>query len=907
MAAEKMSPMMVQYLETKKEYPDCVLFYRIGDFYEMFYEDARTASDVLDLVLTGKDCGTAERAPMCGIPFHAAESYVAKLVSHGYKVAIAEQMEDPKLAKGLVKREVIRVITPGTLTSDTVLDESKNNFLMSIFYDESGFGVSSADISTGEFLTTTCRNAKEVTDELSRFSPSEIVCNHSFMISGMDTDELKNRFSLIITELDDSVYDDETATALLEKHFHASIEGIGLLDRDLSKLSAAAALRYIYDTQKGSVDHISNIRYYSSSQYMIIDTATQRNLELTETMREKKKRGSLLWVLDKTKTAMGARLLRRFIEQPLIEKDEILRRQDAVDEFCDRYIDREEISEYLNSIYDLERILGKISYKSANPRDLLAFKQSLSILPDIRQQLSGFHAPLVKEIYDNLDEMQDLYILIDKAIVDDPPVSARDGSIIKEGYHAEADKYKESRLNGKTWLSSLEAEEREKTGIKTLKIKYNRIFGYCFEVTNTFREQVPDYFIRKQTLAGGERYTTDKLEELQNIILGAEEKLNSLEYELFCDVRDQIGGNIERVQKASHYIACLDCMISLSKVATANNYQRPSINTEGIIDIKNGRHPVIEKLMQDGMFVANDTYLNDAKDRIAIITGPNMAGKSTYMRQTALIVLMAQIGSFVPASEADISICDRIFTRVGASDDLASGQSTFMVEMNEVANILRNATTHSLLILDEIGRGTSTFDGLSIAWAVVEYISKVVKAKTLFATHYHELTELEGSLEGVNNYCIAVTSHEDDIIFLRKIIPGGADQSYGIDVASLAGVPKPVIDRAKEIAGELSNADILAGTRRIADKEGYQQENIKEISGETSIPDDAGQRVQAEGYKADQRESAAETAKREHALPAAPETLVAESLRSLDLNHMTPLDAMNVLFELREKLNSDEH
>ncbi|MBR1857537.1 MAG: DNA mismatch repair protein MutS [Oribacterium sp.] len=884
MAEKKMSPMMVEYLETKKQYPDCILFYRIGDFYEMFFEDAKTASSVLDLVLTGKDCGMEERAPMCGIPFHAADGYVARLAASGYKVAIAEQLEDPKLTKGLVKRGVIRVITPGTLTSEQALDETKNNFLMSIFYDATGFGVSSVDITTGEFMTTTCGNEKDVMDELSRFSPAEIVCNQAFMISGIDTDDIKNRFGLIITELPDEVYDDVKATTLLEEHFHASISGIGLSDRDLARLSAAAALRYVYDTQMNAVEHIANIKYYSSDQYMIIDTATQRNLELCETMREKKKRGSLLWVLDKTKTAMGARMLRRFLEQPLIDREAILARQDAVEDFCSHYIDREEISEYLNTIYDYERLLGRICYKSANPRDLIAFKQSLKMLPDIIQELSNFDSALVKEIHDGIDPMEDLYELIDKAIEENPPLSSRDGGVIKEGFHEEVDRYKDSRVSGKQWLADLEASEREKTGIKSLKIKYNRIFGYCFEVTNTFRDMVPDYFIRKQTLTGSERYTTDKLEELQNTILGAEEKLNQLEYELFCDVRDTIAGNIQRIQRTSHYVALIDCIISLSKVATDNNYCRPEINENGIINIKDGRHPVIEKLIRDGMFVSNDTVLDDSTNRIAVITGPNMAGKSTYMRQVALIVLMASIGSFVPAKSAEISICDRIFTRVGASDDLASGQSTFMVEMNEVANILRNATTRSLLILDEIGRGTSTFDGLSIAWAVVEYIAKVVKAKTLFATHYHELTELEGKLEGVNNYCIAVTNHDQDIVFLRKIIPGGADRSYGIDVASLAGVPKPVIDRAKVIAAELSDADITAKAKNIETSESFTQEAFDE-----------------EGFLADRNEEKAAKDIENEAGYGADIREALEYLKALDVNHMTPLDAMNTLYELKSK------
>lgn len=922
MAEKKLSPMMAEYLETKKQYPDCILFYRIGDFYEMFYEDAKTASSVLDLVLTGKDCGQAERAPMCGIPFHAADSYVTRLVGAGYKVAIAEQLEDPKLAKGLVKRGVIRVVTPGTLTAEQGLDETKNNFLMSIFYDASGFGVSSVDVSTGEFLTTTCGTVKEVLDELSRFQPAEIVCNQAFMISGADTDFIKERFNLIITELEDGVYKDEAATKLLEEHFHASIQGIGLADRDLSRLSAAAALHYVYETQKNSVAHISNIRYYASSQYMIIDTATQRNLELIETMREKKKRGTLLWVLDKTRTAMGARMLRRFLEQPLIDRAQILARQDAIEELCGHYIDREEMSEYLNTVYDFERLLGKICYKTANPRDLIAFKQSLRMLPDIRQELGLFQSPLMKEIYEGIDEMQELYQRIDQAIVEDPPVSSRDGGIIREGYHAEADRYMQSKLNGKQWLAELEQRERERTGIKTLKVKFNRIFGYCIEVTNSFKDLVPADYIRKQTLTGAERYTTEELEKLQNEILGAEEKLHQLEYELFCDVRDTIAENVQRVQKTSHYVALLDCLISLSKVATSNNYCRPEINEAGRIEIQDGRHPVIEKLLQDGMFVTNDTRLDDAADRIAIITGPNMAGKSTYMRQVALIVLMASIGSFVPASHADISICDRIFTRVGASDDLASGQSTFMVEMNEVANILRNATTKSLLILDEIGRGTSTFDGLSIAWAVVEYIAKVVRAKTLFATHYHELTELEGRLDGVNNYCIAVTNHDQDIVFLRKIIPGGADQSYGIDVASLAGVPRPVIERAKEIAAELSDADILAKARELDCEPGFRQESLAlEESGAGADSDllfgagDAPNGMVAERMPEATRGAAGSTADgtapagattpagaagTEPALPASIRDAL-DYLRSIDINHMTPLDAMNTLYELKDR------
>lgn len=893
MSEKKLSPMMVKYLETKKDYPDCILFYRIGDFYEMFYEDAKIASEVLDLVLTGKDCGVEERAPMCGIPFHAADSYVTKLVSNGYKVAIAEQVEDPKLAKGLVKREVIRIVTPGTLTSDTALDERKNNFLMGIYCDESGFGISCLDVSTGEFLTTECEEEKVVEDELSRFQPSELVVNPQFMISGVDTEAIKNRYNLLITELPKEDFSDGKAEKLLEKHFHASLDGIGLRERPLAKLSAAATLQYVYDTQKGSVSHISNIRYYSVNQYMILDTATQRNLELTETLREKKKKGTLLWVLDRTKTAMGGRLLRRFIEQPLIDIKEINHRLDGVEALSEHFIDREELSEYLGSIYDFERLLGRFCYQSANPRDLLAFKQSLQYLPDIKNCLSAFDADMIKNIARDIDPMQDLYEMIEKALVEDPPVSSRDGGIIRRGFSEEVDHFMDAKTNGKQWLATLEQEEREKTGIKTLKIKYNRIFGYCFEVTNTFKELVPDYFIRKQTLAGGERYTTERLTELENEILGAEEKLKSIEYDLFQEMRDRISRDVQRIQKTSRAVAALDVLISLSKVATENNYVRPKMNDQGIIRIKDGRHPVIERLLDEGMFVSNDTLLDTENNAISIITGPNMAGKSTYMRQVALITLMAAIGSFVPAKEADISVCDRIFTRVGASDDLASGQSTFMVEMNEVANILRNASKRSLLILDEIGRGTSTFDGLSIAWAVVEYISRSIGAKTLFATHYHELTELEGKLPGVKNYCIAVTDHDHEIVFLRKIIRGGADQSYGIDVARLAGVPEAVIKRAKEIATELSDADILKTARKLEGTVGLAVSQELSMVAKTS----SGRNMKA---TEDKTEDSAGIRVRDQLEDMTLFEKASAYLRALDLNHMTPLDAMNRLFELKE-------
>ncbi|HJG82269.1 MAG TPA: DNA mismatch repair protein MutS [Lacrimispora saccharolytica] len=811
--------MMTHYLETKKQYPDCILFYRLGDFYEMFFEDAKTASRELEITLTGKECGLEERAPMCGVPYHAVESYLNKLVQKGYKVAIAEQMEDPKTAKGLVKREVIRVVTPGTITNSQALEESKNNYLMGIVYMDGMFGISSVDISTGDYLVTEVKSERTLLDEIFKFAPSEIICNEAFYMSGVDLEELKNRLHVVVTALENRFFSDDSCRRLLREHFHVNhLDGLGLSEYEAGTIAAGAVLSYLYETQKSTLDHLTAITPYTTGQYMMLDTSTRRNLELTETLREKQKRGTLLWVLDKTKTAMGARMLRSFVEQPLIDREGILARQNAIEELNMNYISREEMAEYLNAIYDLERLIGRISYKTANPRDLIAFKNSLAMLPHIKKILGEFGADLLREVDSGMDTLEELTALIEHAIVDDPPISVRDGGIIKDGYSEEADHLRHAKTEGKDWLAALEAEEREKTGIKNLKIKFNKVFGYYFEVTNSFKDQVPDYFVRRQTLTNAERFTTDRLKELEGTILGAEDRLFSLEYDLFCQVRDTAGAQVEKIQQTAKAIALLDVLISLSTVATRHNYVKPKINERGVIHIKNGRHPVVEQMMRDDMFVSNDTYLDNGKNRISIITGPNMAGKSTYMRQTALITLMAQIGSFVPADEANIGLCDRIFTRVGASDDLASGQSTFMVEMTEVANILRNATRNSLLILDEIGRGTSTFDGLSIAWAVVEYISntKTLGAKTLFATHYHELTELEGAISGVNNYCIAVKEQGDNIVFLRKIVKGGADKSYGIQVAKLAGVPEQVITRAKELVEELSDADITARAKEIA-------------------------------------------------------------------------------------------
>ena len=875
-----MSPMMVHYLETKKQYPDCILFYRLGDFYEMFFEDALTVSKELEITLTGKECGLEERAPMCGIPYHALENYLYRLVQKGYKVAIAEQMEDPKLAKGLVKREVIRVVTPGTITSAQALDETKNNYLMGIVYIDERFGIAVSDISTGDFLVTEVETERELADEINKFSPSEIICNDAFFVSGVDTEEVKNRYQTVIAALDNHFFSDEGCRRILKEHFKVgSLDGLGLQDYDTGVIAAGAVMEYMYETQKSTLSHITTIVPYSTGQFMIIDTSTRRNLELLETMREKQKRGTLLWVLDKTKTAMGARLLRTYIEQPLIHKDDIIARQNAIEELNMNYISREEICEYLNPIYDLERL---ISYKTANPRDLISFRNSLEMLPYIKDLMGEFTTPLLKELWEELDALEDVHDLVSRAIVEDPPISLRDGGIIKDGYHEETDKLRHAKTEGKTWLAELESRERDKTGIKNLKVKYNKVFGYYFEVTNSFKGMVPDYFVRKQTLANAERYTTDELKELEDMILGAEDKLYTLEYGLFCEVRDAIAAEVLRIQQTARAIAGIDVMTSLSVVATKNNYVKPRINEKGVIDIKNGRHPVVEKMMRDDLFVANDTYLDNSKNRLSIITGPNMAGKSTYMRQTALIVLMAQLGSFVPADDANIGICDRIFTRVGASDDLASGQSTFMVEMTEVANILRNATKNSLIVLDEIGRGTSTFDGLSIAWAVVEHISnpKLLGAKTLFATHYHELTELEGTINGVNNYCIAVKEQGDDIVFLRKIVKGGADKSYGVQVAKLAGVPDSVIVRAKELLVELSDADITARAKEIAEAGAGAPKHAS-----IPRPDEVDL----------QQMSLFDTVKDDD---------IVRELGELELGNMTPIDALNTLYRLQTKLKN---
>ncbi len=898
----QMTPMMQQYLETKKQYKDCILFYRLGDFYEMFFEDALTASKELEITLTGKECGLPERAPMCGIPYHAVEGYLTKLVNKGYRVAICEQMEDPKVTKGIVKREVIRIVTPGTNLNTQMLDETKNNYLMGIFYEDNLHGISTVDITTGDYYVTEVDSNRKILDEIMKYTPSEIICNPAFLISGIDIEELRERFNISVSALDDWYYDPKMCHKALIEHFLvASLNDLELKKSSSGINAAGMILQYLYETQKNTLPHLTHLSVYSTNRFMILDSSTRRNLELVETMREKHKRGSLLWVLDKTKTAMGARLLRSYIEQPLIEADAIEERFDAVEELNANLITREELREYLNSIYDLERLLGKISYKNAGPRDLIALKASLEMLPHIRYLSSHLKSSLFQKLVADLDPLEDLCSLIERAIIPEPPLGVKDGGIIKEGYSQEVDSLRHAKTDGKTWIAELEAKEKERTGIKNLRIKFNRVFGYYFEVTNSYANLVPPEWTRKQTLANAERYTMPQLKELEDKILNAEDKLFSLEYELFSEVRDNIASQVKRIQTTAKAVAGIDVFASLAYVAEHNNYVRPKINIEGRIDIKNGRHPVVEQMLNNDMFVANDTYLDNQKKRISIITGPNMAGKSTYMRQTALIVLMAQLGSFVPVQQADIGIVDRIFTRVGASDDLASGQSTFMVEMTEVANILRNATKNSLLILDEIGRGTSTFDGLGIAWAVVEYISnpKLLGAKTLFATHYHELTELEGKLESVNNYCIAVKEQGEDIVFLRKIISGGADKSYGIQVARLAGVPETVLKRASEIVEELISKDIAEKARNVLSKAGEEslkKEEKKEepiLIKEETIKKTKGKGKPKKGKPEAEQISIFCNLEYEQ---------VVDEIRNMDISRLTPIDALNRLYQIQTKL-----
>ena len=865
------SPMMQHYLATKEKYKDCILFYRLGDFYEMFFDDAINVSRELELTLTGKDCGQEQRAPMCGIPYHAAESYIAKLVQNGHKVAICEQLEDPKLAKGIVKRDVIRVVTPGTVTESNLLEEKRNNFIMSIFKKGIFFGIAVCDISTGDFYSAEIKeenNFERLLDEISRYSPSEIIANEMLYDCGEEISKIKERFDVYISTEDEEKFSEETEEIYMQ---YALSDDKGNIIKDLEKRPFAVAainglIKYIEDTQKTKLEHINKITIYTITKYMSLDINARRNLELTEKMRDKSKKGTLLWVLDKTATSMGGRLLRRWISDPLIDVKEINNRLEAVKEFKDDIILRGELSSSLKGVYDIERLAGKISYGSANARDLNSLKSSASKLPEIKNMLANVKSGMLRKIYDDLDTLDDIFQLIDKAIVDEPPILITEGGIIKMGYSPEIDELKTAMIDGKTWLVQLEAREREETGIKGLKVGYNKVFGYYLEVTKSYLSQVPDRYIRKQTLTGGERYITEELKELESKVLGAEEKVVALEYKAFTEIREHIKSQIQRLQKSAMAVSQLDVLCSFAQVAEDFNYCMPEVDDSGIVDIKDGRHPVIEKMLPSGAFVANDTYLDKDSNRVSIITGPNMAGKSTYMRQVALITLMAQIGSFVPATSAHIGVVDKIFTRVGASDDLSMGQSTFMVEMMEVANILKEATANSLVVLDEIGRGTSTYDGLSIAWAVAEYIENKEKcgAKTLFATHYHELTQLEDTLEGVKNYSIAVKEKGEDIIFLRKIIPGGTDESYGVHVARLAGVPKAVTQRANEILKKIERKNVLVNKAQ-------EKEDKKQVSGQLDL------------YNFKLAE-------------------IAHELDKVNVNELTPIEALNTLVKIKEEI-----
>lgn len=892
----KLSPMMKLYVETRRKYPDCVLLYRLGDFYEMFFDDAVTISQELELTLTGKECGLDERAPMCGVPYHAVESYLNRMVQRGHKVAICEQMEDPKKAVGLVKREITRIVTPGTNLDTEDLDASRNNYLMCIAALEDRFGIAIVDITTGTFLVSEADSRRRLRDEILRFAPAEIICNEALQMSGLDLDQIRGQIHTTVFPLDGDYFDDEECRLGLEDHFRVQgLQGLGLSDLPVGTIAAGAALRYLKETQMTNLENLTTLTPYSIGRFMVLDSFTRRNLELTETMREKNRRGSLLWVLDKTKTAMGARFLRSCVEQPLIDADQIEERLCAVDAMNQNAITREEIREYLTPVYDLERLVSRVAYMTANPRDLIALKISLQMVPAIHTALQEFSSPLLKKAAEEIDDLSDMQDLIARALVDEPTVVVREGGFIREGYNEEVDRLRAAKTDGKSWLADVEKRERERTGITKMKVKYNKVFGYYIEIPNSFKDKVPDDYIRKQTLVNAERYITPELKKLEDTILNAQDRLVQLEYDLFIELREKIAENTVRIQKTAKALALVDMIASLAYVAERNRYVRPKINEKGLIDIKGGRHPVVEMLSPSGQFIPNDTLLDSRKNRISIITGPNMAGKSTYMRQTALIVLMAQIGSFVPADSANIGLVDRVFTRVGASDDLGSGQSTFMVEMSEVANILRQATKNSLLILDEIGRGTSTYDGLSIAWAVVEHIAdpKKLGAKTLFATHYHELTELEGKIPGVNNYCIAVRENGDDIVFLRKIIRGGADKSYGIQVAKLAGVPDSVIERSKEICSQLTENDIAEKAAAIAE-DGNASPGSFSADGKGNAA--AGTAERKKYHRIDEVDM-----NQMSLFDTVSETDIVQQLMDVDVSHLTPVDALNLVYGLQNR------
>ena len=862
-----LTPMMQQYLQIKEEYSDCILFFRLGDFYEMFFEDAKIASEILEITLTGKDCGLEERAPMCGVPYHSVQGYIAKLIKHGKKVAICEQVEDPKEAKGIVKRDVIRVVTPGTASIDLDTLESDNNFLACIYYRDNSYAVSFADVSTGELYTAEGRYdyaENSLMDILSTFRPSELLLNIGGRSICRDIVDLRRRFEFFDSVIDEENYDYETAVEAIKNQFRGkSLDDLGITDKEYIVRSLGAMLVYLSETQKRDLSHLNELKIYENNSSLSMDISSRRNLEITETMREKTKRGSLLGTLDKTKTAMGARRLKSWLDRPLIDSKKIALRSDAVEELTLSDDMREDLTEALKNIYDIERIISRVVYGSCNARDFLALKQSLGKLPYVRQAIESAQSPFLKEIYNGIDTLHELFILIECAIAEDAPLTVKEGGMIKPGYDRQLDDLKDILQNSTLYIARVEATERERTGIKNLKIKYNKVFGYYLEVSNSNKDKVPEDYIRKQTLVNGERYITKELKELESTVLTAREKSNTLEYEDFLFVKNEILKALDTLQRSAKLVSVADALCSLANVAVANNYVKPMVDDSDVIDIKDGRHPIVEYGMRDSIFVPNDTSLNTTDSRFCIITGPNMAGKSTYMRQTALIVLMAQVGSFVPARECHIGIVDAIFTRVGASDDLASGQSTFMVEMNEVSHILKNATQKSLVILDEIGRGTSTYDGLSIAWAVAEYISSKDKigAKTLFATHYHELTALENLVDGVKNYSVAVKKRGDDITFLRKIVRGGTDDSFGIEVAKLAGVPDEVITRAKEVLLSIDKNE--------------KPEII--INRDTTVYDDA---------------------------PEASNE-INEYLKNLDVTTLTPIEALNELYNLQKKAKGE--
>lgn len=868
----ELSPMMQQYFQIKKEYPGVILFFRLGDFYEMFFDDAKTASRELDLVLTGRDCGQEERAPMCGVPFHSADGYIAKLVSRGYKVAICEQMEDPATAKGIVKRDVIRVITPGTVIESNILEDGVNNYLCSIYKSVNETGICFADVSTGEFHITVINREDEqekIVNQLSTYSPKEIIVN-SLAAQLDDVSKFADvRLEAGFETLDESCFDFDNATNLIiDTMKRDEISSLGIGHSKAAVCALGAVIGYLKDTQKcNEIEAPSEIDYYDGSDFMALDISARRNLELTKSMMTGDKKHSLLWVIDKTKTAMGKRMLRSWIERPLVNEAKITKRQNAVGELFDNSALRDELRDALSGINDMERLMSRIAYNTANAKELRSLAAMIEPLPVIKNALNDCSSSMLKAVRDNIDLLEDVKSLIDNAIVEEPPFSVREGGLIKQGFNAEIDELKKIVQGGASLLAEIEAREKERTGIPKLRVSYNKVFGYFIEVTNSYKDLVPEEYIRKQTLTNCERYITQELKELEGKMLGAKDRLVALEYEMFATVRNQISAEVERIQRTAKALASIDTIASLAQVAFTNNYCCPQITTDGIIEIKDGRHPVVETLLDDSVFVPNDTLLDKDENRCAIITGPNMAGKSTYMRQTALITLLAQIGSFVPAKSARISVVDAIFTRVGASDDLATGQSTFMVEMNEVSTILKNATANSLIILDEIGRGTSTFDGMSIARAVLEFVvkKKSLGAKTLFATHYHELTAMEGMLDGIKNYSIAVKKRGDDITFLRRIVRGGADQSFGIEVAKLAGIPNSVIKRAKVILKELESNKI-------------------EIE-----------------FKADEAVVEDDTADIQYNFKTNSTQDILELIKAIDINTLTPIEAMQTLYDLKKK------